>query len=794
MTSRFTYTPPPVERVKKPRKWGKRVATFLLTSTLLGVAGGGLVVAFPTQILGGAARMVASGPSPNFDELVRGDMPKVSVMVDSQGEEITSFYNQYREPVSSEDISPLMKQAIVAIEDRRFFEHEGVDWQGLARAAVVNLQDGGFSQGASTLTQQYVKNYTWLVTAQDEQEQAAAIDQNVARKLTEIVTAEDLTQRLSKDEILTRYLNLVTFGNETYGVQAAAQTYFAVNAKDLTLSQAALLAGLVQAPSAFNPYTNPEAALERRNLVLQVMRDTNAIDAHTYTETVQSPLGVLETPNVAANGCISSGDKGFFCAKVIDDLAHMGITREQLAQGGYVVHTTLDTTVHGNAVRALRENANPEEPGVAETMAIVQPGETTREVKSLASSREYGFDAGDTVLPLTTSHVGNGAGSVFKIFTAATAIEKGVSANALLDVPARYEATGLGKGGSENCPQDKYCVTNVGTYPARMTLTDALAQSPNTPFVMLAEKVGNPNVVDMAVRLGMKSYAGASEGQASVADAMRGSGSFTLGVNAVSTLELANVGATLASNGVWCAPATITSVTLPDGSERRPEQHCEKAVEPDVAANVSHALAKDTVNGTAALAARQAGWHGEMAGKTGTTDAHQSASFLGFTQGLSAAVYAFNDGETVRGLCSAPLRQCDSGDVYGGKEPAQTWFSAISPVISQFGGAGLNGQLTENTTAVAEVERLVLGKPENEALQALISAGYVLGNREYLPSNTEKPGNVAGLSFDGDEVKGGKVNLVVSTGPEPQPVREPSQPQVVTLTPEAPPQRTVTLR
>lgn len=787
MSTQFAYTPAPAEpkRSHTRRKWGKRVLTFLLTSSLIATAGAGLVVAFPTQTLGNAARLAVGDSAKNFTSLVEGTMPGVSTMLTAQGNLVTSFYDQYRETVDSSDIAPVMKQAIVAIEDRRFFEHDGVDWKGLARAAVVNAQSGSFSQGASTLTQQYVKNYTWLITAQDDEDRAAAIDQNVTRKLAEIVTAEDLTKQLSKDEILTRYLNLVTFGNETYGVQAAAKVYFNTSARDLTLPQAAFLAGVVQAPSAFNPYINPDDALQRRNLVLASMLDTQAITQAEYDEAVATDLGVLETPNLPRSGCASSQDMGFFCAQVVDELAQMGISPEQLAEGGYVIHTTLDENVHHNAVRALREHANPDEPGVAEALAVVQPGETTREVKTLAASRNYGFDAHDTVLPLATSHVGNGAGSVFKIFTAAAAIERGISVNTVLDVPSRYEASGLGKGGSDNCPEEKYCVVNAGNYPAKMTLTDALAQSPNTPFIMLAEKVGNPDVVDMATKLGMKSYATAAGGQASIADTMKGSGSFTLGVNPVSTLELANVGATLSSNGVWCSPTTIASVTLPDGSEQRPESHCERAVDPQVAANVSHALAKDVVDGTAAAAARQAGWVGEMAGKTGTTDAHQSASFLGFTRGLSAAVYAFNDSEVTRGLCSAPLRQCDEGDLFGGKEPAQTWFSAISPVIDQFSGAGLNGAAADTTTAQAEVDRIAVGKPEIEAVRELTLARYTVVGKETV-TDPAPAGTVIAVKFEGDAVKQGRVRIVVSSG-QPQP-----QPRVVTLTPTPTPAATPT--
>ena len=737
---------------------------------ILGVVAAGSVLAFPKQILGGTARALSNGPAATVNEMAEGNMPSVSTLYDADGNVITTFYDQYRIPVTRDKISGHMLNAIVAIEDRRFYEHDGVDWFGVMRAVVKNAMAGDVEQGASTLTQQYVKNYNWLIAAKTEQEQADAIAQTSSRKLTEITTAETLTEQVSKDDILTNYLNLVTFGNNTYGIEAAAQTYFGIPAVRLSIPQSALLAGIVQAPSAFDPYVNPEDAQDRRDLVLDAMVTYGKITQAEADKYKTEPLGVLPEPAHPQKGCAAAGNRGFFCAQAVADLESQGITEEDLNTKGLSITTSLDPQTQDSLTKSLQSNVNPKEIGVSEVSAVVQPGTTTRYVKAMGSSRNYGYGEAETVLPLASSLVGNGAGSVFKVFTAAVALQQGLGTQTVLQVPPTYEATGLGFGGNEGCPPGKYCVSNTGTYPDKMTLTDALAQSPNTPFVALAEKVGNTNIVDMAVKLGLRSYDHAAEGESSIADQMRGSGSFTLGVNPVNVLELSNVGATIASEGTWCAPQTITSIKDKEGKETVPQAQCESVLDPKIATNLAQALSQDVVRGTASNAAKKAGWSGAMAGKTGTTDAYQSASFLGFTRGLSSAVYAINDGEVTKGLCTAPLRQCDSGTVYGGNEPAQTWFGANMPILDKYGGAGLNSATPDAAqgTAQADADNLVKNKNTADARAALEKAGYkVLG--EKTDYNDAVPaGTVMGVIFQGQPMVKGSVLLSVSNGPAPR--------------------------
>src|SRR5690606_2910347 len=464
---------------------------------------------------------------------------------------------------------------------------------------------------------------------------------------------------LSKDEILTRYLNLVPFGNSSYGIQDAAQTYFGIDAADLNVAQSAMLAGMVQSSSKLNPYTNEKGVLERRNTVLQTMIQNIPGRAEEFRAAMDEPLGVLPEPKGLPRGCIAAGDRGFFCDYALQYLADAGIGREQIDKGGFLIRTTLDPKVQDSVKRAINEFAKPDVPHVAEVMSVIAPGQDKHPVLAMASSRTYGLDqdANETVQPQPFSMVGNGAGSVFKLFTTAAAMEKGMGINSQLDVPPRYEARGMGDGGARGCPAATYCVENAGTYKSPMSVTEALATSPNTAFVQPAQHVGVTPTVDMAIRLGMRSFtkpATSGYGNQRVAEMVKNQnlGSFTLGPVAINPLELSNVAATLASGGRWCPPSPIAEVVDRYGKPvPLTEQACEQVVEPGLANTLANAMSKDDTAGTAAGAAQATGWNMPMAGKTGTTESHRSSAFLGFTDSLAAATYIYGDSPTPSEIC-----------------------------------------------------------------------------------------------------------------------------------------------
>src|SRR5581483_8488984 len=288
-----------------------------------------------------ASDVVANGSA----QLVEGEVPQVSTMEDAAGNPIAWLYTQRRWEVPSEQIADTMKKAIVSIEDKRFAEHNGVDWQGTLTGLAGYASGDTSTRGGSTIEQQYVKNYQPLVTAQTDAERRAAVETTPARKLREIRMALTLDKTFPKSEILTRYLNLVSFGNGAFGVQDAAHTYFGVDASQLNWQQAALLAGMVQSTTALDPYTNPDGALQRRNLVLDTMIENFPADADALREAKSEPLGILPTPQQLPRGCIAAGNRAFFCDYVLDYLARAGISKEQVARGGYLIKTTLDPKV-----------------------------------------------------------------------------------------------------------------------------------------------------------------------------------------------------------------------------------------------------------------------------------------------------------------------------------------------------------------------------------------------------------------------------------------------------------------
>ncbi|MDX1887122.1 transglycosylase/D,D-transpeptidase PonA2 [Mycolicibacterium sp. 120270] len=751
---------------------------------------GVLVAALMFPFVGGvgllsnrASDVVADGSA----QLLQGEVPQVSTMVDAAGNPIAWLYSQRRFEVPSDQIANTMKLAIVSIEDKRFTEHNGVDWQGTLTGLSGYLSGNLHTRGGSTIEQQYVKNYQLLVTARTDAERRAAVALTPARKLREIRMALTVDKTLSKPEILTRYLNLVYFGNGAFGVQDAAQTYFGIDASQLNWEQAALLAGMVQSTSSLDPYTNPDAALQRRNVVLDTMIENLPQQADELGAAKTQPLGVLPAPRRLPGGCIAARENGFFCDYVLEYLASVGISREQVARGGYLIRTTLDPKVQSSVKTAIDGIASPTLDGIASVMSMIKPGRDSHRVMAMATNRTYGLngDAYETVQPLPFSLVGDGAGSIFKIFTTAAALDMGMGINAQLQVPGSFQAKGLGSSDTPGCPKDTWCVKNAGNYRGSMNVTDALATSPNTAFAKLIQQVGVPRAVDMAVRLGLRSYALPGTARAydpasneSLADFIKrqNTGSFTLGPYQLNALELANVAATLASGGMWCPPTPIDKIFDRHGNEVSFEsQPCDQAVPEGLANTFANALSKDTQSpGTAAGAASSVGWSLPMSGKTGTTESHRSSAFVGFTNQYAAANYIFADTGSPGGICSFPLRECGSGDLYGGNEPARTWFEAMKPIATEFGEVHLppTDPLYVDGAPGGRVPS-VSGLKEDEARRRLADAGFQVAEQPSYVNSFASYGTVVGTNPNGQTFPGSIVTINVSNGVAPPPLPRP---------------------
>src|SRR6201998_1201499 len=727
-----------------------------------------------------ASEVVANGSA----QLLEGQVPAVSTMVDAKGNVIAWLYSQRRFEVPTDKIANTMKLAIVSIEDKRFADHNGVDWKGTLTGLAGYARGDVDTRGGSTIEQQYIKNYQLLVTAQTDAEKRAAVETTpAARKLREIRMALTLDKTFTKPEILTRYLNLVSFGNNSFGVQDAAQTYFGINASDLNWQQAALLAGRVQSTSTLNPYTNPDGALARRNLVLDTMIENIPQEADALRAAKAQPLGILPQPKELPRGCIAAGDRAFFCDYVQEYLSRAGISKEQVARGGYLIRTTLNPDVQIPVKAAIDKFASPTLSGISSVMSVIEPGKTSHHVMAMASNRTYGLNlaAGETMRPQPFSLVGDGAGAVHKIFTTAAALDRGMGINATLEVPGRFQAKGMGSGGAKGCPKDTWCVINAGNYRGSMDVTDALATSPNTAFAKLIQQVGVTRTMDMAIKLGLRSYADPGtardynpDSNESLADFVKRQniGSFTLGPIEVNALELSNVAATLASGGTWCPASPIDKLIDRNGNQVAvTTETCDQVVPEGLANTMANAMSKDAVgSGTAAGSAAGAGWNLPVSGKTGTPEAHRSSGFVGFTSHYAAANYIFDDSTTPTDLCSSPLRHCGSGDLYGGNEPARTWFTAMKPIANNFGDVKLpptDPRYVEGSPASRVPS--VAGLDVDAARHRIKEAGFQVADQTNSVNSTAKLGEVVGTSPSGQTIPGSIVTIQVSNGIPPLP-------------------------
>ena len=771
----------------------------------------------------GSMGLVSNRASDTVDsisaDLVTTDPPLITTVTDKDGTPIAYLYDQYRVLTPPEKISPTMKAALISVEDRRFYEHQGVDWKGTFRAALTNQVSGTVSQGASTLTQQYVKNYLVHVVARNNKvEQQKAQEQTIARKLREARISLQLERKLGKDEILARYLNVVPFGSTIYGIAAASQAYFNTTPDKLTVAQAAVLAGMVNSPSALDPEVFPDKALERRNKVIDKMVENDKLSRDAGESSKKEPLGLATPVRTPPNGCVGAGpENGFFCSYVLNYLEKTGFSEEQLKTGGYTIQTTLDRGVTEQAKQAAEGQVPKDTEGIANAMAVVRPGKERHEVVALVANRDYGLkpEQNQTQFDLP-SGVENkfGAGSVYKIFTAAAAMEKGMGIENKMATPNTHVSK-VFKGGGQKCPSTGepdtrwYCLGNASTgYPPEMTLQTALQTSPNTGFVILEEQIGMDPVVDMASRLGMRetmatNLSGVRPDSKAKDKQLRisqtefykqggGNASFTLGPAPVSTLELANVAATIISGGKWCPPSPLLKV-LDRSGKAVPvnESPCEQVVAEPLANTLAVGMSKDDQgSGTAAAAARQFKWTRPMMAKTGTTEDFKSAAFVGATPELAGAVQTFNNGTDPQGICmnARPVLCGTRGNIFGGTAPARTWFDTMSRVLGDAPASPLPPTEERYVKGGKEIQVPdVVGRNVNDATSVLERAGYKVSTQNR--NSEQAKGTVVSQTPRGSALRGTVITLLVSTGyvpppqasdnPEPPPPGEPGQPPII---------------
>ncbi|WP_333732539.1 transglycosylase domain-containing protein [Streptomyces sp. IBSBF 3010] len=662
----------------------QQAAKFLGVAALSGVVLAG--IALPAA---GALGLAAKGTVDGFDEIPANlktpPLSQRTKILDSKGGLIATVYSRDRTVVPLTSISPYMQNAIIAIEDARFYEHGAVDLKGILRALNRNVQTGGTAEGASTLTQQYVKNVFVEEAGDDPAKVAEATQQTLGRKVQELKYAIQVEEELGKRKILENYLNITFFGQQAYGVEAASQRYFSKSAKDLKLEEAALLAGIVQSPSRYDPINDTEEATKRRNTVLQRMADIGKVSQQEADKAKNTPIKLkVKRPQ---NGCITAvSGAGFFCdyvSKIVKNDPAFGKTEKDRAKlwatGGLTIKTTLDPRSQAASNEAAVSRVNKDDK-VADAVVQVQPG--TGRILAMAQSRPYGLDASkhQTVLNLSVDHamggsyVGFQVGSTFKPITAAAALEKGISPAQSFDTPRKISLPADAFRTCEGAPTDDkpWDVQNeTESEKGMFDMTSALGKSINTYFAKLEQKTGLCETLAMAKKVGYER--GDNKPLWQVANT-------TLGGQESTPLAMASVYATFANRGTYCTPVALLSVTKPDGKPIDvPKSQCNRAMSEHTADTINQMLKGVVEDGTGT----QAGLSDrDNAGKTGTTDGRKNAWFVGYTPNLSTAVWVGSDGTHQNEMTGITIGGQYYDKVCGGCLPGPIWRTAMTGALS----------------------------------------------------------------------------------------------------------------
>ncbi|WP_086694321.1 transglycosylase domain-containing protein [Streptomyces recifensis] len=662
----------------------QQAAKFLGVSVLAGAVTAG--IALPAA---GALGLAAKGSVQGFDEIPANlKSPQLSqrtTILDSRGNQMATVYSRDRTVVELKDISPYMQKSIVAIEDSRFYQHGAIDLKGVLRALNKNAQSGGVAQGASTLTQQLVKNYFIEEAGDDPTKVAQATQQTLGRKVRELKYAIQIEEKLGKKKILENYLNITFFGEQAYGVEAAAQRYFSKHAKDLNLQESALLAGIVQSPSRYDPVNDEAEATKRRNTVLQRMADLGDISQAEADRAGEQPLGLhVSRPK---NGCITATRNSAFFCKYVENVfltdPVFGKSREERAKlwnkGGLTIRTTLDPQAQKSVQDSLKDHVYKSDP-VAAAATLVQPG--TGKVLAMGQSKPFGYSKDETEYNFSVdrdlggSNFGFPTGSTFKPFVAAAAIEGGKPPTQAYSAPYKMAYPSP----VQRCGSTPYRNTKNETVenenesekgPYRMK--EAMAKSVNTYFVQLISDIGLCPVAKMADKLHVVQGDGSKLPQEP---------SIALGSIGLSPLTMANAYATFASRGTYCTPVAIESITEKSGDEEKalpvPKSTCTRAMSEKTADTVNTLLRDVIDSGTG----QEAGLNDrDSAGKTGTTDERKNAWFVGYTPNMSGAVWVGSARQNVK-MIGITIGGAYHDLVFGGGVPGPIWRDAMSGALA----------------------------------------------------------------------------------------------------------------
>jgi membrane peptidoglycan carboxypeptidase len=776
-------------------------ASLLVCGVLAGVVVA--AAAFPALAMGGLA---AKAGADQFGELPSQlkvlPSPQISYVYASDNKTLlATIYDENRHDIKITDVPTVMQNAIIAAEDSRFYEHHGVDLQGLIRAFVSNQTGGANTQGASTLTMQYVRQAI-TYSATSPQAVIEATEQTNTRKLREIKYALTLETQLTKDQILERYLNIAAFGHGAYGIYAASEVYFGKEPKDLKLEEAALLAGLVKAPSDFDPTTakgRPQALL-RRTYVLRQMFNNNMISAAERDAADQAPLKV--TGQRTPNGCVATpvNQWGFFCDYLYrwwlqqDAFGEDASTREaKLKAGGYRIVASMDVRIQKSAQKNVETGLKTGNSD-ALMVAAIEPG--TGRIKAMAVNRRYGLDTSHNGLstdpakraqgikgtyPTTTNPLLSGggdisgykAGSTFKMFTMLAALEHGYPLDFTIHAVSPYQSKYIvGTTDPSACGDHiHWCPRNASSKMNGIrNMWTGYGGSVNTYFVPLEEKVGADNVVGMAKRLGMH-FRNSNDLLYTSPEHAFGFGPFTIGVTDTVPLELADAYATVAADGKYCEPIPVVKIFQRDGTplDSVTAPRCRQAVAPDIA-HAALDAARCPIQDRGGLGrcngANTTGvsYDGRtirdlvghpLFGKTGTSDNNWTANLVISTKQL-----------TIAGTMADP----DHAEASHQMDPHMTNLVVARTMRDAMKGRpSIQFATPPNTLAFGKRAFVpnVICRTVNEARARLQSAGFdVAINPRQIDSACPKD-TVAATDPSGSTSRGATVDLILSNGKAP---------------------------
>ena len=698
-----TRKPVPVHNLKVTRKgkvrkrsivWRWRRAFYLV----------GLVAVFGLAGLVYVLSQIELPRDPRFEDAYKQTSfmcsAEVQVNCNAQNAMAQLHGTEDRVLVTYEQIPDVLKQAVISTEDKDFFEHDGVDPLGIARAAYHDIRGSSESrQGGSTITQQYVKK-TYL-----------SAEQTVTRKIKEAVMAIKLEQKLSKQEILTRYLNTVYFGRGAYGVQAASRTWFGHDVEALNAGEAAFLAGLLRNPNGADPYRGPKslAEAERRRLVtLEAMVRDGYLTPEQKAGYAAIPMDP-DAPGIAPEdrfvqpppvpSTLGEDVKGAewgseYFAEYVRQWLIDEFGADTVYGGGLKVYTTLDQSMQKSAFEAVTSTLNRPEDPAGSIVAIDDHGQ----VKAMMA----GTDFENQELNLATGRESGGSGrppgSTFKTFALAEAVRQGYSIRSVIPSPASLEIS------------EPQCTNGGDVWKVRggpgggSSLVTATKKSINTAYAELRMRLGADAVAGMAQDMGVSS----------IAD-QKVQCSWVLGSGEVSVMDMAAAYSTLANEGIARTPIVVTRVEFPDGTVRNYEAEEHRVLTPEQAARVTFALQQVIQGGTG----REANFGRPAAGKTGTTQNNADGWFVGYTPTLTAAVWmGFPEGQV-------PMRNVHGMSVQGGNFPARIWNRFMKAAT-----------LASESVDFPEFDEKVLG--DGEALDATLGRASVL-SPPTAPSSSGRP-------------------------------------------------------